>query len=305
MDKSMTTAASGTSLPATTGLHRLLARPKVVAVVAVVVLAALGWAYLGLLIAGMAGEGNAGTLGPGMSVFDVFTGPGLDALGRALLQALCRPSFGNAEGLAGVLGAADFALVTLMWVAMVLAMMLPTAMPMVTTYAEIAETAAAKHEPAVTPLVLIAGYVVVWFGFALAATLAQWTLARLTVLDPAMASASTLFSGAVFIGAGAYQFSALKHACLTRCQHPFPVLFANWSTTAPGVFRLGLRQGLDCLGCCWAMMLVMLASGVMNVVWMAMLAIVMTIEKMNAGTRFSRAAGIVLIAAGAAIIATT
>ena len=84
-----------------------------------------------------------------------------------------------------------------------------------------------------------------------------------------MASASGLFSGAIFIAAGVYQFSALKHACLTQCQHPFPFFFTNWATTPRGVFRLGVKQGLYCLGCCWAMMLVMFAVGVMNVIWMA------------------------------------
>ena len=107
-----------------------------------------------------------------------------------------------------------------------------------------------------------------------------------------MASASGLFSGAIFIAAGVYQFSALKHACLTQCQQPFPFFFANWATTPRGVFRLGLRQGLFCLGCCWAMMLVMFAVGVMNVVWMAGLGIVMTLEKIGTGKRFTHAIGV-------------
>jgi predicted metal-binding membrane protein len=132
----------------------------------------------------------------------------------------------------------------------------------------------------------------------------QLGLARLALLDPAMASASPLFSGAVFIGAGLYQFSALKHACVTQCQRPFPFFFANWTAQAHGVVRLGLRQGLYCLGCCWAMMLSMFAVGVMNVVWMAALGMVMTIEKLGSTTRFSRALGIVFIAAGAAFIVT-
>ena len=99
-----------------------------------------------------------------------------------------------------------------------------------------------------------------------------------------MASASPLFSGAVFIGAGAYQFTALKHACVTRCQRPFPFFFANWSSEPRGIFRLGVRQGLYCLGCCWATMLAMFAVGVMNVVWMVALGLVMTLEKMMVTT---------------------
>ena len=118
-----------------------------------------------------------------------------------------------------------------------------------------------------------------WLGFAAVATLAQFAFTRAALLDSGMASASGLFSGAIFIGAGVYQFSALKHACLTQCQSPFPFFFANWATTPRGVFRLGVKQGLYCLGCCWAMMLVMFAVGVMNVIWMAALGVVMTIRE--------------------------
>jgi predicted metal-binding membrane protein len=125
---------------------------------------------------------------------------------------------------------------------------------------------------------------------------------RVSLLDPAMASASPLFSGAVFIAAGLYQFSALKHACVTQCQRPFTFFFANWTAEPRGVFRLGVRQGLYCLGCCWAMMLLMFAVGVMNVVWMTALGAAMTIEKIGTTTRFSRALGIVFILVGAALI---
>jgi predicted metal-binding membrane protein len=117
-----------------------------------------------------------------------------------------------------------------------------------------------------------------------------------------MASASTLFTGAVFIGAGLYQFSALKHACLTQCRQPFPFFFAHWETTPRGVFRLGLKQGLYCLGCCWAMMLVMFAVGVMNVVWMAALAIAMTVEKIINGNRLTYGLGAALIAIGVGFV---
>jgi predicted metal-binding membrane protein len=86
-----------------------------------------------------------------------------------------------------------------------------------------------------------------------------------------------------------------------RCQNPFSFFFVNWATTPRGVFRLGVRQGLYCLGCCWAMMLVMLAVGAMNVAWMMGLAIVMTIEKLQSGLRFAHAVGVALIIGGAGI----
>jgi predicted metal-binding membrane protein len=257
--------------PATSRLAGVFARPKVIAVACVVLLAGLGWAYLALLTAGMSGPSSA-----------------FDVLCRAMPTA--RP--------------ATIALIALMWGAMTLAMMLPSAAPMIYTYAEIADTAARKGERIVSPFVLAAGYSAIWLGFALLATAAQIALTRLTLFDSGLASASGLFSGAIFITAGAYQFSALKHACLNQCQHPFPFFFANWKTTPRGVFHLGVRQGLFCLGCCWAMMLVMFAVGVMNVVWMVGLGIVMTIEKIGSGRRFSHAVGVVLIAAGVAFLAT-
>jgi predicted metal-binding membrane protein len=176
---------------------------------------------------------------------------------------------------------------------------------MILTYAELAETAAKKGEPAASPLILAAGYVSIWLGVAVLLAALQMLLVRLAMLDPAMTTASPLFSGAVFIGAGLYQFSALKHACVTQCQHPFRFFFANWTADPRGVFRLGFRQGLYCLGCCWAMMLSMFAVGVMNVIWMAALGAIMAVEKVGTTTRFSRALGALFVAIGVAFIVTS
>jgi predicted metal-binding membrane protein len=257
--------------PAAGRLGAAFARPKVLAAICVVALASLGWLALGLLFSGM-----------------------------GAFEALCRPL--AVSGTAW--GASGFAIVALMWGAMTLAMMLPSASPMILTYAEIADTAARKHEHIVSPFMLAAGYTLVWLGFAAAATLAQFAFTRAALLDSGMQSASGLFSGAIFIGAGVYQFSALKHACLTQCQHPFPFFFANWATTPRGVFRLGVKQGLYCLGCCWAMMLVMFAVGVMNVIWMAALGVLMTFEKIGSGKRFTYTIGVALIVAGIAFVLT-
>jgi predicted metal-binding membrane protein len=290
--------------PAEARLGRLFARPRPLAVVAIAALAVLGWAYMLVMVAGMAETGEAATLGPGMALFDRLFNPATrDELGRALLATLCQPSMAH-FGMpgAGAWGLQDLALVMLMWGAMVFAMMLPTAAPMILTYAEIADTAASKGERVVSPLAIAAGYLMVWFGAALALGLAQWGLTAATLLDPAMNAASGLFSGAVFLLAGAYQFTELKHACVTACQRPFPFFLAHWATTPAGVVRLGVRQGLLCLGCCWALMAVMFAVGVMNLVWMAGLGIVMLVEKVAETTRFSRAVGAVLVAVGAVIV---
>jgi predicted metal-binding membrane protein len=253
-------------------LGLVFARPKAIAMACVVVLAGLGWFYLAFLAA------------PG-GTFDGTWAGGLQALCQAFPGETWRGS--------------TFAITASMWSAMTLAMMLPSAAPMILTYAEIAETASHKGEPIVSPLVIAAGYAGVWLSFSVAAAVAQLALTGTALLDPGVAAASGLFSAAIFIVAGVYQFSRLKHACLTHCQQPFPFFFVNWATTPRGVFRLGVRQGLYCLGCCWAMMLVMFAVGIMNVAWMAGLAIVMTVEKLQSGRRFTYVVGVTLIAAGA------
>jgi predicted metal-binding membrane protein len=288
-------------------LGRVFARPKVLATACIVTLAALGWIYLGWAIAQMIGAHGAGLHAP-VRIFDVFMTEWWGAVGRYAVDVLCLPTFGSggrASGMAagGLRSIVDFALVFLMWGAMAFAMMLPSAGPMILTYAEIAETAAQKGERVVSPLVLATGYLSIWLGFALGATLLQVVLARASLIDERMAPASLLLSGGIFVAAGLYQFSALKHACLTQCQRPFPFFFSHWSTERRKIFRLGLSQGLYCLGCCWAMMLLMFAVGVMNVVWMALIGAIMAVEKLGTTMRLSRAAGFAVSAIGLMFIA--
>jgi predicted metal-binding membrane protein len=256
--------------PAEAGLGRMFARPKAIAAGCIVVIAGFGWFYLALMTA------------PGSSWF-------------AMMQTLCRTLPEGSWNISAV------AVVASMWSAMALAMMLPSAAPMILTYAEIAETAARKGEQIISPLVIAAGYASVWLLFSFAASGVQVVFTRAVLLDAGVASTSGFLAGTILICAGAYQFSAFKHACLRRCQHPFPFFFTNWTTTRGGLFRLGIKQGLYCLGCCWAMMLVMLAVGVMNVAWMAGLAAVITIEKLQNGRRFTQAVGVALIAIGTGI----
>ena len=258
--------------PAEAGIGQIFARPKAIAAGCVIIIAGLGWFYLALLLAA-----------PASSWF-------------ATVQALCRTLPEGAWSFSAA------AVTASMWSAMTLAMMLPSASPMILTYAEIAETAARKSERIVSPLVIAAGYASVWLVFSLLATVIQIVLTRAALLNTGITSASGILAGAIFIGAGVYQFSALKHACLTHCQNPFPFFFTNWATTPGGVFRLGVEQGLYCLGCCWAMMMVMFAVGVMNVAWMAGLAAVMTIEKLLTGRRFAHGFGVALIVVGTGIV---
>ena len=261
--------------PALVRIQNILSRPRTIAAFAIVALAASGWLALGLL------SGFA----PASGVANYLT-------------ALCRPAAGAS------LDAGWFALVALMWVAMTLAMMLPSAGPMILTYAEIAETAARKGERIVSPLVLAGGYLIVWLGFAAAAAVLQIGVAWL-IRDEIVTQLSVPIAAFLLVGAGLYQFSSLKQACLKVCQRPFQFFFMNWTDRAAGVFKLGIRQGLHCLGCCWAMMLLMLATGAMNIVWMAILALIMVIEKMSRTARFSRAVGAVFVASGAVLAAAS
>jgi predicted metal-binding membrane protein len=242
-----------------------LSQPRFIAIGCIVALTALGWLSIGL-----------------MSVQSALN-----------WLVLCQPN--AAAGVAGL------ALVALMWMAMTLAMMLPTAGPMILTYAEIADTAARKREAVVSPLVLATGYIAVWLGFAMAAAGVQWLVGRAGLFDGV--GAGRFAAGVLFIAAGLYQFSSLKRACLTLCQRPFPFFFANWTTERSGVLWLGVRQGMLCLGCCWAMMALMFALGAMNVVWMAALGVIMTVEKISTTIRFSQAVGVGFVAIGSGLIA--
>jgi predicted metal-binding membrane protein len=249
--------------PAETRLASALARPRAIAVACVIALTAAGWGALALY-----------------------------ASNADLWSALCRAAIPGETSAVPLL--------LLMWIAMVLAMMLPTAGPMILTYSEIADTAAHQGLRVVSPLVLTAGYLIAWFGFAAIATVLQIALVRTGLLSSGQSG--PLLAASIAIIAGSYQFSALKRACLSKCQRPFPYFFANWTETTRGVFALGMRQGMYCVGCCWAMMLLMLAAGAMNMMWMAGLGILMTLEKMTSTRRFSHALGAGLLISGVTIM---
>jgi predicted metal-binding membrane protein len=296
--------SQGHGLPAAT-IMLAFASPRRVAALALTGLFAAGWLWLLAMATagGVIGDSFA-SLGPGMSVFDrlaEWTGlerivfPLAASSGLfALLAAICA-----VDPAGWTLSLA--ALHLFMWMAMALAMMLPTAAPMLRTYAEIAETAASRNLAVVSPLVLAAGYLAVWFAFALAATLLHWLLGMAGLVSGSGVPVAAGIAAGILAVAGAYQFVPAKHACLVKCANPFPFLFANWTDRPRGVFRLGVRQGLFCLACCWAMMLVMFAVGVMNIIWIVALATVMAAEKVAGAVWFSRMVGVGFLAWAVAI----
>jgi predicted metal-binding membrane protein len=143
------------------------------------------------------------------------------------------------------------------------------------------------------------GYLMVWVDFSAFAALAQWALHEAALLSPAMVASSSLLAGGILIAAGAYQLTPLKGSCLRRCRTPLGFLVANWRDGAGGALQMGLRHGVYCLGCCWALMCVLFVVGVMNLAWVAALTVFVLVEKIGpAGLVVSRIAGAVMIVAG-------
>lgn len=278
-----------------------LARRPVWPVLAMVLLTAgLAWWFVMSMAGSMIAVGGAPRpLGPGMSLVSRYlpVEPGSFA---ATIADLCLSADSGLLLSNGSFASLGIALL-IMWFAMSAAMMLPTAAPMIRTYAEIADTAAARGEPVVHPAVLTAGYLSVWALAAVGFTLIQLGIAGasgMSVTNPVKGGVA----GLILLCAGLYQFTSLKEACLTKCRNPFTTLFARWKTSVSGVFRLGLEQGLWCLGCCWALMLIMLAVGSMNVVWMAALTVFTFLEKTGAGRVTTKAGGAIVSLWGVALI---
>ena len=247
------------------------ANPKYITWVTAICITA--WAWLILQSAGVSDVGI--NTGPGMKplipMLDKIAQIANDTVVVKALLKLCVPQEVSAVNLFGVL---------LMWVAMSVAMMMPSAMPMFQTYADIANLAKQQKKQAQPLYLLASGYLVCWVVFSVVAATAQTIAIQygwVTGPEPQYRIAPI-----ILIGAGLYQFSPLKYACLKRCQNPFGTLFGQWKTTKSGVVSLGVKQGIYCIGCCWAIMGVMIVVGTMNLMWMAMLTLITIAEKNTA-----------------------
>jgi predicted metal-binding membrane protein len=201
--------------------------------------------------------------------------------------------------------ALDFLLMFAMWAAMMTAMMLPSAAPMILVLAAVVRRRAGAHSPHAATALFTLAYVVVWVGFALLATLTNWILHQAGAMTSMMGNAVPVLGGVILLGAGVYQWTPAKHACLNRCRSPLAFLMTEWREGSQGVFVMGVRHGLYCLGCCWALMGLLFVVGVMNLLWIAALAGVALAEKiLPAGAFLSRGVGTLLIAAGLWMLAT-
>jgi predicted metal-binding membrane protein len=158
-------------------------------------------------------------------------------------------------------------------------MMLPTAVPMTLVYSAVARKAAREHHLVAPTFVFVAGYLAIWGLFSVAATAVQNGLDRLALLSPAMVSASPVFGGLLLIGAGIYELTPLKHACLAHCRAPAHFISRHWRGGPAGAFRMGLGLGTYCLGCCWILMSLLFIGGVMNLLWIAAIGAFILLEK--------------------------
>jgi predicted metal-binding membrane protein len=261
-----------------TALEAVLRRDRAVVIAALAVITALAWADLLWLADDMA-----------MGGMDM-TGYRMIPAGRGLMMPADAPW-----------QPIEFGYVFVMWVAMMIGMMMPSAAPMILIYARVGRQAAAQGKPFAASGWFAGGYGLAWTAFALFATSAQWALERATLLTPMMQSASNRLGAAVLILAGVYQWAPLKDACLSHCRSPLQFIqqHGGFRREPHGALALGFRHGLYCIGCCWALMALLFVGGVMNLFWIAALAILVLIEKVAPfGRVIARVAGLAFIAGG-------
>jgi predicted metal-binding membrane protein len=259
-------------------LETVLRRDRLIVAGALGVLVALAWAYVLWLAA------------------DMDMG-GMDMHGFRMIPA----GIGWMTPIASPWSAVEFVFVFLMWAVMMIGMMAPSVAPMILLYARVGRQGSSAGRPLAATGWFAAGYFLAWIAFSLAATLSQWGLERAALLDSRMASASNALASIVLIAAGVYQWTPLKHVCLLQCQTPFGFLMSHggFRRDVRGCLVLGLRHGAYCVGCCWILMALLFVVGVMNVLWIALMALLVLLEKLTLSGRWiARAVGVACVVAG-------
>jgi predicted metal-binding membrane protein len=263
-------------------LEAVLRRDRLLVAGALGVTAALAWGYVLWLAA------------------DIDMG-GMDMAGFRMIPA----GLGLMAPATAPWGAIEFAFVFVMWAVMMIGMMAPSVAPMILMYARVGRQGNVTGKPFAATGWFAAGYFLAWMGFSLVATLVQWMIERAALLDSRMVSTSNIFCGVVLIAAGVYQWSPLKGVCLARCQSPigFLMRYGGFCGHLPGCLIMGLRHGAYCIGCCWTLMALLFVGGVMNVLWIALLALLILLEKLVPfGRWIARAAGVASVSAGAGML---
>jgi predicted metal-binding membrane protein len=195
--------------------------------------------------------------------------------------------------------AADFALNIAIWWVMMPGMMLPSAAPMILTFATVNRRKRTRGQPFVPTAVFTTGYLIAWGLFGIAATVADWGLEQTALMSPMTQRLSPALGAAVVIVAGVYQLTPFKYVCLTNCRSPVDFVLNHWRDGAVGALRMGFEHGLYCLGCCWFLMALLFAAGTMSLLWMAAITAFVLAEKLfPAGQWIARGSGLVMMAFG-------
>ncbi len=196
------------------------------------------------------------------------------------------------------------AVVFVMWWVMMIAMMLPSAAPMILLYGLVSRHQQKRGAASAGSGIFLLGYLTVWGAFSLLATVLQWQLQGLALMSTMMKLTSAVIGGLVLVAAGVYQLTPFRDACLQHCRGPLEFVTRHWMPGTAGAWKMGLRHGLYCLGCCWMLMLLLFYGGVMNLYWIIGLASYVLIEKLVPGGRLvGRLASAALIAWGGIVLA--
>lgn len=256
-------------------LESLLYRDRAIVIAALVGLTLLAWVYLGTLTLDMS-RGDMSSMGMRTTDTTAMDGP---------MSVSSQPWT-----------SITFVLMFVMWSVMMVGMMLPSAAPMILIYARVQRQKLPGENPVQRTLFFTLGYVVMWLGFSLIATLSQWGLSEVALLSPMMVNTSGYLAAALFAAAGLYQLTPLKQACLVRCRSPIQFLSICWKQGDLGAVRMGIHHGAYCVGCCWFLMGLLFFGGVMNLLWVAAIAVFVLLEKVVPyGQWLSRIGGVVMI----------
>lgn len=226
------------------------------------------------------------------------------ALCWAWIVPMARDMYGDMTGPAAWMmtrrwDGAHLALLFAMWVVMMAGMMLPSAAPTLLLYARVVRSDPAAARPRAQVYGFAGGYLLVWTAFSLLATVLQRVLAHLLLLSSMMEARDRIFGGALLIVAGVYQLTPMKRTCLESCRSPAAFIARHWKRGVAGAFRLGVAHGNHCLGCCWALMLLLFVGGVMNLWWIGALTVFVLLEKVAPlGVQGGRLSGVLMIALG-------
>lgn len=197
----------------------------------------------------------------------------------------------------------DFALMFWMWVVMMVAMMLPSAAPMILLHLRVCRMSVTTAHALAPTAVFAGGYLVAWVAFSAVATSLQWGLQRGALLSATMVSTSPLLGGFLLLVAGIYQWTPYKQVCLRYCRSPVQFVAAHWRRGTAGAFRMGLEHGALCVGCCWALMGLLFLGGVMNFLWIAAITFFVLLEKVvPRGAQGGRLSGGLMVAVGALVV---